>query len=97
MTQRIGGFRRKTRHKLSKGIKQKGKVSLKRYFQEFKEGDKVCLSAEPSVHDGMYFPRFHGKVGEVIRRQGKCYEILIKDFTKPKKVLVHPVHLKIAK
>ena len=91
---RIGGFRRKTRHKLSKSYREKGKVSLMRYFQEFKGGEKVCLVADPSVHIGTYFPRFHGKVGTVNGKRGRCYEIEIKDGSLSKTLVVHPVHLR---
>ena len=94
MTQRIGGFRRKTRSKLRKDVRQKGKISLTRYLHEFKEGDRVYLSAEPSVHKGMYFPRFHGLSGIITKKQGSCYYVKIKDQNKTKTVLVHPVHLK---
>ena len=94
MVQRIGGARRKTRGKFSKNYKQKGKISLRRYLQQFKEGDQVTLLAEPAVQKGMYFRRFHGKVGTVLRRLGSCYEIKIQDFNKEKRVIVHPVHLR---
>lgn len=94
MAKRIGGFRRGTRSKLKKGIRQKGKVSVTKYFQEFKLGDKVTLKAEPSVHKGMYFPRFHGKSGVVRSKKGNCYEVLIRDFGKEKTLVIHPVHLK---
>jgi len=91
---RHGSFRRKTRHKLSKHYKTKGKISLRKYFQEFKEGDGVILKAEPAHHKGMYFPRFHGKQGKVIKKRGESYEVSIKDGKKLKIVVVHPVHLK---
>jgi len=94
MVQRSGGFRRKTRHKLKKNIRQKGKISIHNYLQEFKSGDKVLLKAEPSIQKGMYFPRFHSKVGTVKVKQGKCYKILIKDHNKEKILIVHPIHLK---
>ena len=94
MVQRSGGFRRKTRHKLSKNIRSKGKVSLNAYLQELKEGDKVLLAAEPAVQGGMYHPRYHGKVGVVGKPQGECYYVTIKDFKAEKTLLVHPVHLK---
>jgi len=42
----------------------------------------------------MYFPRFHGKVGTVVGKQGKCYQVKIKDVQMLKIVLAHPVHLK---
>ncbi len=96
MAKRVGGFRRKTRHKISKNVRDRGKVSLARYFQEFKDGDRVYLVAEPSVHDGMYHPRFHGKSGIVTAKRGECYEVQIKDINMPKMVIVHPVHLKRA-
>ena len=90
---RVGGFRRKTRHKLSKPLRNKGKISLRKYFQKLKDGDKVFLKAEPSVHEGMYLPRYHGKAGIVVGKQGNDYFVRITDGKKPKKLLVHPVHL----
>ena len=89
-----GGFRRKTRHKLSKHYKEKGKLSLRKYFQSFKEGDRVVLKADSSYQKGMYYPRFHGKSGLVFKKKGECYEVLIKDGKKDKLLIVHPVHLK---
>ncbi len=94
MATRIGTARRKTRHKLSKPRSEKGKLSLRKYFQEFKEGDRVTLLAEPAVQKGMYYPRFHNCVGTVKKRRGFCYELTIKDMNKEKTVIVHPVHLR---
>lgn len=94
MTKRIGGFRRKTRHKLTKKAKYKGKISLRKYFQSFEAGDKVLLKAEPAIHKGMYNPRYHSKIGTVISRTGKCYKLEIKDKNKTKTLIVHPVHLR---
>ena len=94
MAQRIGGFRRKTRQKLSKPITQRGKMSLTRFFQAFSIGDRVVFKAESSYQKGMYMPRFHGKNGIVKRKIGRCYEVAFKDSGKEKKAIVHPVHLK---
>lgn len=94
MAQRTGGYRRKTRSKLKKNIKDRGKISIRRYLQEFKEGERVILKAEPAVQTGMYFRRFHGKVGKIIGKKGNCYKIMVKDFNKSKEVIIHPVHLK---
>jgi large subunit ribosomal protein L21e len=93
MTTRIGGFRRKTRFKLQKKLRQKGKISLQKYFQEFNEGDRCVLKAEPAIQKGMYFPRFHGKSGVVQSKRGNCYEVNIKDGKLTKTIVVHPVHL----
>lgn len=91
---RVGGFRRRTRHKYQKSRRQKGKISLQKYFQEFKPGDKVLLAAEPAVQKGMYFRRFHSRVGVVEGKQGRCYKIKINDINSKKTVIVHPVHLR---
>ena len=94
MAQRQGGGRRKTRGKFRKNINDRGKISIKKYFQEFTNGDRVILKAEPAVQTGMYFRRFHGKVGEVSGMRGECYIVKIKDLNKKKELIVHPVHLK---
>ncbi|PIN70640.1 50S ribosomal protein L21e [Candidatus Woesearchaeota archaeon CG11_big_fil_rev_8_21_14_0_20_43_8] len=93
MVKRIGGNRRKTRKKFKKDIQDKGKISITRYLQEFETGDPVVLKADPSVHEGLYFPRFHGKAGIVDGKQGKCYQVVVKDHKKAKTIIVHPVHL----
>jgi len=92
--QRIGGFRRKTRSKLAKNFREKGKISIARFIQEFKDGDMVCLKAEPGVQKGMYYPRFHGKAAVVTGKRGKCYEVKIKDNNQEKTLIVHPIHLR---
>lgn len=95
MVDRVGGFRRKTRYKMRKNVRQRGKVSLRRFLQSFDVGDVVKLAAEPAYQKGMYFPRFYGKVGVVSKKVGTCYEVTIKD-GKGKTVVVHPVHLRKA-
>ncbi len=91
---RIGGARRKTRQKFKKHYRSRGKVSLRRYLQSFTRGDRVALVAEPAVQKGMYFRRFHGKTGTVVKKIGSCYEVSILDGNKEKRVIVHPVHLR---
>ena len=94
MVKRIGGARRKTRNIMRKHHRKKGKISLTNFFAEYKEGEQVQLKAEPAVQDGIYFRRFHGKMGKIITKRGRCYEIAIKDINKAKTLIVHPVHLK---
>ncbi len=96
MSKRIGGFRRKTRNKLKKSLRDKGKININKYFQEFKIGEKVVLKAEPAIQKGMYFPRFHSKTGLIKGKKGSCYEIIIKDGGKAKMLIVHPIHLQKA-
>lgn len=94
MVQRTGGRMRKSRQKLSKNIRTKGKIRISEFLQTFKKGDRVALKAEPAYQKGQYFLRFHGKTGTISKQRGECYEVKIKDFTKEKIVVVHPVHLK---
>lgn len=94
MVKRKGGFRRKTRNKFQKQIQDKGKISIRRYLQEFTEGDRVTLSAEPAQQGGLYHPRFHGKSGVVNGRQGNCFIVKVKDGNALKQLLIHPSHLR---
>lgn len=94
MVKRIGRTRRKTRSIMLKNYRKRGKIPLSIYFQELNEGDKVALIANSSIHEGMYFRRFHGKVGTVVKKLGSCYQVSLKDGSKEKKFNVHPIHLK---
>lgn len=94
MAKRIGGVRRKTRGKLKKSIRRKGKISVTNYLQDLQINDIVQLISEPAIHKGMYHPRFYGKSGIVTRKLGNCYQIKISDQGKQKLLTVHPVHLK---
>ena len=94
MVKRLGGFRRKSRSKLRKNIRLRGKLSLRQYFQKFKGEEKVSLSMEPSIQSGVYNLRFHGKIGVVTGQKGSCYTIDVRDGNKMKNILVHPVHLR---
>ena len=90
----MGGFRRKTRYKLTKEHKDKGKVTITRMLQQFKEGEKVTLVLEPAVHEGAFYPRFQGRHGIVEGKRGNCYIVKIKDLNKTKSMIIHPVHLR---
>ena len=93
MVKRQGKSRRKTRYLLKKKPYDKGKISLKSYFKQLKEGDKVKLIAEPAVHEGPVFRRFYGRSGIVQSKKGRCYEVKVNDGKKQKLLIVHPVHL----
>jgi len=91
---RKGGVRRGRVSLFTKKSKKKGKISLRGFLKEFNKGDRVALGVEPAVHQGMYNPRFLGKMGTVVSRKGTCYEVKIRDLGKEKVVLVHPIHMK---
>lgn len=91
---RVGGPRRKSRHKLKKNVRTKGKFSLIRFFQKYKKGDEVYLNAEPAVQKSLFHHRFQGKAGIIKSKQGSNYYVEIKDGNKSKTILTHPIHLR---
>lgn len=76
-----------------KRTKDKGKVSLTRYFQEFKIGDSVAVVRDLS-HIFGYSTRVQGKTGKVISKKGKAYNVEIYDMNKLKKYFIRAIHLK---
>jgi len=91
---KTGSLRRKSKQILTKDPWMRGKISMGRYFAQLKDGQSVILQAEPAVHGGMYFHRFHGKIGVIEGKAGSCYHVKINDKGKEKTLIVHPVHLK---
>ncbi len=76
-----------------KSIREKGKIKLSRYFQEFKEGDRVSVGRELSLNPK--FPKqLQGRSGIIKNKRGKSYIVEIKDLNKQKTYIIHPVHLK---
>ncbi len=94
MVKRIGGLRRKSRHKLKRNIRERGKLSLSKFFQTFKIGEKATIMANSAIQKALPPLRLHGKTGEVTKKQGSCYYIKIKDHNKTKQIITHPTHLK---
>ena len=73
--------------------KEHGKIKLSRYFQDFKEGDRVAVIRELAVQPK--FPsKLHGRSGVVNGKRGNSYIVKIKDLKKEKTYIIHPVHLK---
>lgn len=97
MAERKGGSRAGTRQKFRKNYRNKGKISLNRFFSKFEVGERALLKAEPAVQKGLYHGRFHAKAGTVVDKRGDCYGVKIPDGGKYKVLYVHPVHLKKVK
>lgn len=94
MVKRPGSMNTKTRHLKLKSHREKGKISISRYFATFKNGDKVQLLYESAYQRGMFYQKFYGKVGTICGQQGRCYYVKVDDKHKAKNILVHPVHLR---
>jgi len=72
--------------------REKGKIQLSRYFQEFKPGDYVAVVRELSIP--FSYKRVQGRTGKVISKQGRAYHVEINDLNKPKRYFIRPIHLK---
>ncbi|MCD6367890.1 MAG: 50S ribosomal protein L21e [Candidatus Aenigmarchaeota archaeon] len=92
MVKKTKGPRRRTRKKLKKGPKDK--VTVNRFLEEFKEGEKVLIKIEPSSHKGMPNPKFKGKTGKVVGKRGRAYIIEVKDGNLMKEIVAYPEHLR---
>ncbi len=97
MVKRTGGVRKKTRHKLQKRPRDRGKVKVTNILREFKIGDKVLLKFEPAMHGGMPHPRYKGKEGTVLEQRGRAYVIAVKDLNSLKSVVCAPAHLRLVR
>ncbi len=94
MSKRVGGSRHRTRRTFKKDMRQRGKISISRYFDVFKPGDRVCLNAETAIQGGLYHERYHGRMGTVKAKRGFCYEVAVPDGGTTKTMCLHPAHLK---
>ena len=76
-----------------KPVRTRGKVSLKRYFQELKEGEFVTVVRDQSLVVG--FPKkLQGRTGVVQDKRGSAYIVKIKDLEKEKTYIINTVHLR---
>jgi len=91
---RSRGFRSKSRSKLRKKYREGRMNLITKVMQDFKEGEKVTIVIDPSFHDGMPHPRFHGRTGSIEGMQGDAYIVKIKDGGKIKHIISSPVHLR---
>lgn len=87
------GKRSKTRKKLRKSIKERGKSPAEKTIQDFSVGTKVSIKINPSVMEGQPHPRFYGETGTISGKQGRAYVVNVKKGSKNKKVISRPEHL----
>ena len=91
---RAHGPRQNTRKLFRKRRRDRGKLSVGRVLQSFKDGEKVRIIPEPAVTNGMLFKRFAGKIGVVEEKRGRAYVVNVKNGKQKKQVICLPVHLK---
>ena len=86
-------MRKKSRDKLSRTVRTRGKSSVVRAIQEFETGAMVHVIIDPSIHKGMPHPRFHGKTGEVVGTRGRAFVLRVTDGNATKTLITLPEHL----
>lgn len=68
------------------------KKGIGKNFQEIEEGKRVVVDINKSYP--VSFPKkVNGKNGIIEEKRGKAYIVKIKEFNKPKKYIIKPVHL----
>jgi large subunit ribosomal protein L21e len=53
----------------------------------------VVIKIDPSVQKGMPHRRYHGKVGVVVAKRGRAYEVNVTQGDAIKEIIVRPEHL----
>ncbi len=89
------GFRKKSRSLLKKKPRERGKIGLSRLLRGYEPGDKVVIKLDPTVHKGMPHRRYHGKVGVVVSKRGRAYEVNVAQGDSVKEIIVRPEHLRL--
>lgn len=77
----------------NKSIRNRGKISLTKYFQQFTGGDSVAIVRDLAVQAPGFPARMQGRTGVVLSKRGSSYVVAIKDYTKKKIYVVKPIHL----
>lgn len=87
-----GKMRRNTR-KMRKHHRSKGMRPPSAYLREYEQGQKVCISIWSSEPKSMPKPKYQGRTGTVIGKQGRAYKVKVRDGNAYKELIVPPVHL----
>jgi len=87
------GFRRKSRQVLSKKPRERGMQPLGKMLHKYNNGDKVVIKIDSSIHGGMPYGRYHGKVGVVTGQRGQAYIVEMREGGKTRRLIARPEHL----
>ncbi len=94
MVKHSRGNRTRSRKLLRKSPRERGSIpSLSRLMYDYQPGEKVIVKINSSVHNGMPHRRYQGKVGTVLSKRGRAYEVKVTLGEKEKTIIVRPEHL----
>ncbi|MCK4687220.1 MAG: 50S ribosomal protein L21e [Candidatus Lokiarchaeota archaeon] len=90
------GYRKKTRHKHRKNVRNRGLGSIEKYLIDYEVNDKVDIITDPSVHRrGMPHSRFHGRTGTITGQRGRCYLVEVKLGNSMKTLIIGKEHIRL--
>lgn len=73
-------------------LKHRRKLTVSDMVRTYDVGMKVLVSVKP-IREGMPAPRYNGKHGTIIEKQGAAYVVEIKDGRAIKRLIISPIHL----
>lgn len=74
-------------------MKGKTDITVSSQVRTFELGTKVVI-VQKATSRGMPHMRYNGKHGTIIKKQGKCYVVAIKDGGLTKELISNSIHLK---
>jgi len=77
----------RTRH-----LKHKRKLTVSDMVRTYEVGNKVLVSVKP-IREGMPAPRYNGRHGTILDKQGAAYIVEVKDGKARKRLVISPIHL----
>ena len=90
------GYRKKSRQKHRKNVRDRGLGSVEKYLIDYHVDDKVDIITDPSQHKrGMPNRRYHGRTGTVIGQRGRCYLVEVKLGNSTKTLIIGREHLRL--
>ncbi|MEM7813850.1 MAG: 50S ribosomal protein L21e [Candidatus Aenigmatarchaeota archaeon] len=94
MVQKSRGQRARTRYKMQ----AKRQPAPNDFLKRFEPGQAVHVCLQPNIRgQGYSYTPFHGLTGKVIGKRGSAYVVQIRDGRAQKKLVLSPVHLRLAK
>ncbi|MHA1218322.1 MAG: 50S ribosomal protein L21e [Candidatus Heimdallarchaeaceae archaeon] len=91
------GYRARTRHLMKKHTRDKGIRPLDYLLRDFNEGDIVDIIIDSGEHRGMPHRRYHGKTGEITKKQGKAFIVSIRQGKATKQIIAVKEHLRLSR
>ncbi len=76
-------------------LKSKTGVTVAQIVRTFNVGDKVVISPK-ARWEGLPHLRYSGRHGHIVEKRGRSYLVEVGDFSMRKRIIVGPVHLKLA-